>query len=169
MKNYKTALKGIIGENLVTAELARRNIIATTLAGNIPDIDILAYKNNKSIPIQVKTTYEKDNPKRSMQVKASVYLEIIFEGKKQIIKGLKKNDKNLIFVIVKIGGKYSEDEFYIVRQKIIQNIIFKNHSSALKKWGGIRPRNPKSLHGAYDLSDLDEYKDNWKLIVDEIQ
>ena len=96
MKNYKTALKGIIGENLVTAELARRNIIATTLAGNIPDIDILAYKNNKSIPIQVKTTYEKDNPKRSMQVKASVYLEIIFEGKKQIVKGLKKIDKNLI-------------------------------------------------------------------------
>ena len=169
MKNYKTALKGIIGENLVTAELARRNIIATTLAGNIPDIDILAYKDNKSIPIQVKATYEEDNPKGSMQVNASVYLEIEFEGKKQIIKGLKKIDKNLIFVIVKIGGKYSEDEFYIVRQKIIQNIIFKNHSSALKKWGGIRPRNPESLHCAYDLSDLDEYKDNWKLIVDEIQ
>jgi len=66
MKNYKTALKGIIGENLVTAELARRNIIATTLAGNIPDIDILAYKDNKSIPIQVKATYEEDNPKGSM-------------------------------------------------------------------------------------------------------
>jgi hypothetical protein len=169
MKNYKTALKGIIGENLVTAELARRNIIATTLAGNIPDIDILAYKNNKSIPIQVKTTYEKDNPKRSMQVKASVYLEIIFEGKKQIIKGLKKIDKNLIFVIVKIGKKYGNDEFYIVKQSIIQNIILKNHSNALKKWGGIRPRNYKSLHCAYDLSELDKYRDNWKLIVEEIQ
>ena len=55
MKNYKTALKGIIGENLVTAELARRDIVASTLAGNIPDIDILAYKNGKTIPLQVKT------------------------------------------------------------------------------------------------------------------
>ena len=72
-------------------------------------------------------------------------------------------------MIVKIGGKYSEDEFYIVRQKIIQNIIFKNHSNALKKWGGIRPRNYKSLHCAYDLSELDKYRDNWKLIVEEIQ
>ena len=169
MKNYKTALKGIIGENLVTAELARRNIIATTLAGNIPDIDILAYRNNKSIPIQVKATYEEDNPKGSMQVNASVYLEIEFEGKKQIIKGLKKIDKNLIFVIVKIGKKYGNDEFYIVKQSIIQNIILKNHSNALKKWGGIRPRNYKSLHCAYDLSELDKYRDNWKLIVEEIQ
>tara|TARA_B100001079_G_C16221995_1_gene430727 strand:- start:302 stop:796 length:495 start_codon:yes stop_codon:yes gene_type:complete len=164
MKNYKTALKGIIGENLVTAELARRDIVASTLAGNIPDIDILAYKNGKTIPLQVKT-----HAKGSLHVNVANYLEIEFQGKKQIIKGLKKIDKNLIFVIVKIGGKYSEDEFYIVRQKIIQNIIFKNHSNALKKWGGIRPRNPESLHCAYDLSDLDEYKDNWKLIVDEIQ
>ena len=80
-----------------------------------------------------------------------------------------KYSENLIFVIVKIGGKYSEDEFYIVRQKIIQNIVLKNHSNALKKWKGIRPRNPDSLHSAYDLSDIDEYRDNWKLIVDELK
>ena len=55
MKNYKTALKGIIGENLVTAELARRDIVATTFTGNIPDIDILAFKDYKTIPLQVKT------------------------------------------------------------------------------------------------------------------
>ncbi len=85
MKNYKTALKGIIGENLVTAELARRDIVASTLAGNIPDIDILAYKNGKTIPLQVKT-----HTKGSLHVNVANYLEIEFQGKKQIIKGLKK-------------------------------------------------------------------------------
>ena len=165
MKNYKTALKGIIGENLVTAELARRNIVATTFTGNIPDIDILAFKDYKTLPLQVKTLTE-----RSLQIAdVTKYLKIKREGKKQIIEGLNKINENLIFVIVKIGGKYSEDEFYIVRQKIIQNIVFKNHSDALKKWKGIRPKNPDSLHSAYELSDIDQYRDNWKLIVEELK
>jgi len=53
-KSFKTQLAGQIGENLVVAELGRRGIIATALAGNIPDIDILAYANGKSVPLQVK-------------------------------------------------------------------------------------------------------------------
>ena len=130
-----------------------------------PDIDILAFKDYKTIPLQVKTL-----TKRSLHIAdLTKYLKIERKGKKQIIKGLNKINENLIFVIVKIGEKYSEDEFYIVRQKIIQNIVLKNHSNALKKWKGIRPRNPDSLHSAYDLSDIDEYRNNWKLIVEELQ
>ena len=165
MKNYKTALKGIIGENLVTAELARRDIVATTFTGNIPDIDILAFKDGKTIPLQVKTL-----TKVSLHVPdVKKYLKIEREDKKQIIKGLNKIDENLIFVIVKIGEKYSKDEFYIFRQKVLQDIVFNNHSKALKKWKGIRPKNPDSLHSAYNLSDINKYRDNWKLIVDELK
>ena len=102
MKNYKTALKGIIGENLVTAELARRDIVATTFTGNIPDIDILAFKDYKTIPLQVKTL-----TKRSLHIAdLTKYLKIERKGKKQIIKGLNKINEKLIFVIVKIGEKY---------------------------------------------------------------
>ena len=43
-----------IGEHLVTAELGRRKIIATPFAGNVPDIDILAFASGISVPIQVK-------------------------------------------------------------------------------------------------------------------
>ena len=93
MKNYKTALKGIIGENLVTAELARRDIVASTLAGNIPDIDILAYKNGKTIPLQVKTL-----TKGSLHIAdVTKYLKIEREDKKQIIKGLNKINSTYIF------------------------------------------------------------------------
>ena len=54
VKNFSTKLSGQIGENLVVAELGRRGIIATSFAGNVPEIDILAYKDKRSIPIQVK-------------------------------------------------------------------------------------------------------------------
>ena len=49
MKNYSTVLLGALGENLVVSELARRGVVSTTFSGNVPDIDILAFKNNVSI------------------------------------------------------------------------------------------------------------------------
>ena len=54
MPNLNTQLSGQIGENIVVAELGRQKIIATSFAGNVPDIDILAYANGKSVPLQVK-------------------------------------------------------------------------------------------------------------------
>ncbi|NYS25816.1 hypothetical protein HUK65_12515 [Rhodobacteraceae bacterium 2376] len=43
-RNFKTQLAGQIGESLVVAELGRCGIVANTLAGNVPDIDLLAYR-----------------------------------------------------------------------------------------------------------------------------
>lgn len=42
-RNFNTQLAGQIGESLVVAELGRRGIVATAFAGNVPDIDLLAY------------------------------------------------------------------------------------------------------------------------------
>ena len=53
-KNFSNQLTRQISENLVVAELGRREIVATTFSGSVPDIDILAYKNRTSIPLQVK-------------------------------------------------------------------------------------------------------------------
>lgn len=50
-KSFKTQLAGQIGESLVVAELGRRGIVATAFAGNVPDIDLLAYKNGKTAHI----------------------------------------------------------------------------------------------------------------------
>lgn len=44
-RNFNTQLAGQVGESLVVAELGRRGIVATALAGNVPDIDILAYRD----------------------------------------------------------------------------------------------------------------------------
>ena len=50
-------LAGQIGEYLVCAELARRGLIATPFAGNVPTFDVLATDELcRTVPIQVKTT-----------------------------------------------------------------------------------------------------------------
>ena len=50
-----TQLSKQLSENLVAAELARRGIVATPFSGNVPDIDILAFKSGKLISVQVKS------------------------------------------------------------------------------------------------------------------
>ena len=50
-----TQLSKQLSEHMVAAELARRGIVATPFSGNVPDIDILAFKNGKSIPVKVKS------------------------------------------------------------------------------------------------------------------
>ena len=160
-----TKLTGQIGEHLVTAELGRLGIIATPFSGNVPEIDILAHANGITGHIQVKAINAD-----SWQFDIRKFLNVVLERGEQKVLGINEDlDKSIICVFVALGDIIGKDEFYIFRQKVLQNIVFNNHSKALKKWKGIRPRNPDSLHSAYDLSDIDEYRDNWKLIVDELK
>ena len=163
-KNYSKYLSGLIGENLVVAELGRRGIVATNFAGNVPEIDILAYKNGKTTPIQVKSLKN-----GSFSVQADEFLNIKFEGKKQVVKGKKKIDRNLIFAIVIIGKVSGEDRFYICNKGFIQDLIHKLHKSFLKKHDGIRPKNYLSMHCSYKESHLSEKRDNWTLIDDALK
>tara|TARA_B100000886_G_scaffold339586_1_gene305524 strand:- start:1107 stop:1622 length:516 start_codon:yes stop_codon:yes gene_type:complete len=160
VKNFSTKLSGQIGENLVVAELGRRGIIATAFAGNVPEIDILAYKDKRSIPIQVKAL--KDG---SLRTRADYYLNIHFDGKTQTVLGKREDiNRDLTFIIVKVGERLGEDVFYICDQGIIQDLVLKGHSSFLKKHGGIRPRKPSSFDCSVDLKDLNGARDRWELI-----
>ena len=76
VKIFSSKLSAQISENLVVAELVRWGIIATALAGNVPEIDILAYRDKQSIRIQVKGL-----KKGSLQTNAKNYLNIDFDGK----------------------------------------------------------------------------------------
>jgi len=159
-KDYSKILSGQVGENLIVSELGRRGIVATTFAGNVPDIDILAYKNNKSIPLQIKSLAS-----GSLRTNAKKYLNIELKGKKQIIKSLNDNvDRNLIFIIILIGKKLGEDKFYIVKQGIIQDLVYNEHNNFLKKHNGVRPRRFDSFDCSVHLKDLESYENNWSLI-----
>ena len=160
VKNFSSKLSGQIGENLVVAELGRRGIIATAFAGNVPEIDILAYKDKKSIPIQVKAL--KDG---SLRTKADYYLNIDFDGKTQTILGKNKDlNRDLTFIILEVGDKLGEDVFYICEQGMIQDLVLKGYTSFLSKHNGIRPRNPSSFDCSVYLEELEFARDGWELI-----
>ena len=164
MPNFSSKLSGQIGENLVVAELGRRQIIATAFAGNVPEFDILAYKDKQSIPIQVKALKA-----GSLRTNAKRYLDIDFDGKKQTILGKREDvDRELSFIIVKIGKRLGEDEFYICNQGIIQDLVLKGHTTFLEKHGGIRPKNPSSYDCSVNLEELISFKDRWELIFKSI-
>lgn len=159
-KNFSSKLSGQIGENLVVAELGRRGIIATAFAGNVPEIDILAYKDKRSIPIQVKALKA-----GTLRTRADYYLNIKFDGKTQTVLGKREDiNRDLIFIVVKVGETLGEDVFYICDQGKIQDLVLKGHSSFLEKHGGIRPRKPSSMDCSVNLKDLEGTKDRWELI-----
>ena len=111
-----TQLSKQLSENLVTAELARRGVIATPFSGNVPDFDILAFKNGKSTPIQVKSA------KTGNITVANVTKDYLIikqeEGNFQRViskKEMPQWKKDLIFVVVFIGENLGEDRFYICK------------------------------------------------------
>ena len=157
MKNFSTQLSGQVGESLVVAELGRRGFVATSFAGNVPEIDMLAYKDGRSLPLQVKAQRS-----GSISAKADYFLNIRFDDDVQVVDGLnKKIDRGLIFVIIFLGDRMGEDRFYVCKQGAIQDIVFENHSHFLNKHDGIRPKQPRSTHCAYYEKDLINFRDNW--------
>ena len=56
VKDFNSKLSCQIGDSLVVAELGRRGIIKTAFAGNVPEIDILAFRDKRSTPVQVKAS-----------------------------------------------------------------------------------------------------------------
>jgi hypothetical protein len=148
------------GEYLVSAELCRRGYIATSFTGNVPDYDVIAIdKNNRAIPVQVKTIRSK-----SWQLNARNYLDIeIFVNKMQHIKKRDLPDSNLVHIFVKLNDN-CDDEFYIFRFKDLQEIVYSGYKSYLEKHGGKRPKSPGSTHTDVSREQLSGYKDSWELL-----
>lgn len=159
-RNFRTQLAGQIGESLVVAELGRRGIVATAFAGNVPDIDILAYANDTTVPLQVKAWRT-----GSVHFNATRFIKIDFEGDRQTVRGLDETlDGDLIYVFVKIGDGAGQDKYFTLLQRELQAIICKNYGMWLDKHNGVRPRNPKSTHCAVEITSLAKFEYNWALI-----
>lgn len=159
-RNFSTQLAGQIGESLVVAELGRRGIVATSFAGNVPDIDLLAFKDGSSVHLQVKSVRT-----GSVSFDANRFLLIEFDGDKQIVRGPDPEiDGDLIYVFVRIGNSAGEDQFFILEQRQLQEIIKQNHIAWLDKHGGVRPKNPQSTHVSVSLAQLAEVEDHWSLV-----
>lgn len=148
------------GEYLVCAELCRRGYIATSFTGSVPDYDVIAIdKNNKAIQIQVKTIKT-----GTWQLNARNYLDIeITENGKQLIQKKACSNNDLIYIFIKLNEN-EKDDFYLIKLKDLQEIIFQGYKSYLESHNGRRPRNPESTHTDINEIQLNKYKDNWRLL-----
>jgi len=149
-----TQLTRQIGEHLVTAELGRRGIIATPFAGNVPDIDILAYANGISAHEQVKAIN-----KDSWQFDIRKFLDVRLTKKGQKVLGLNKDcNRKIICIFVSVGKQLGDDEFYVFRYGWLQDYFQQGYS------GRIPPKNIKSFHCAIWKKDLKKHLKKWEII-----
>jgi hypothetical protein len=117
-----TQLTRQIGEHLVTAELGRRKVIATPFAGNVPEIDILAFANGIPVPIQVKAING-----ISWQFDIRSFLDVTLTKKGRQVNGLNPNlNRNIICIFVVVGKKLGEDTLYIFQLGWLQD-YFRSH------------------------------------------
>ncbi len=164
-RNFRNQLAGQIGESLVVAELGRRGIIATSFAGNVPDIDVLAYRNGRTLAMQVKAWRT-----GSVHMDATRYLEIEIEGGIQTVVGLREDiDPDLIFAFVKVGAASGEDRFFLLTQLMLQKVIMQSYTAYLTRHGGQRPRNPQTTHNSVTLDQLLPHEGNWDLIAARLE
>lgn len=154
-----------VGEYLVSAELCRREYIATTFTGNVPEFDILAInKKHITIPVQVKAIQS-----GSWQFDARKFMDIEIKNRKQKVTGkIIFSYPDLIYVLVKIVEQ-GRDEFYIMRFRDLQSILFRRYKKNLLAKKGVRSKNPESTHTAIWPHELERYRDNWSLIEESFK
>lgn len=162
MTGQSTQLVRQIGEHLVAARLGRLGLYATPFAGNVPDFDlVVADELGNSILVQVKAIQG-----GAWQFgDASKYLDIELVEKMQHVRGIKKlANPNIIFVLVRLSDT-AEDEFFILTLGEIQEKIRQHYTDYLKRKGGTRPKNYRSLHCALPANELVDFRDNWSVIL----
>jgi len=146
-----------VGEFLVAAELARRGWLAAVLSGNTPDYDLVATDmRGRSVLVQVKAI-----TKGTWQFDAARYVDIKFDGSKQIPGRLKRLAVNPVCVLVVIGEVGAPDQFFVLPMSGLQRRIVSHHRSWLKKQGWVRPKNPKSTHSALSMAQIEDCRDQW--------
>ena len=149
-----TQLVGQVGEHLVTAELGRRGIIATPFAGNVPDIDILAFANGRTGHIQVKAIRGD-----SWQFDIRKFLDVDLLKTRQRVNGKNKAlDRKILCIFVSLGEGLGDDEFYLFRWGWLQDHFFKTYK------GRKLPKNIRSFHCAIWPKDMIRHKAKWRIL-----
>ena len=161
-------LAGQVGEFLVCAELGRRGFIATPFSGNVPAFDVLAADDQcNTVPIQVKASRGDNWPS---DARKWMKLTLDPQTKAQINDGPQEvENPALIYVHVAIAtSNEGKDQFFILTKRQLQKVAIKRYSTWMDTIGWKRPRNPESYDCRYSIQDLEQYRDNWKLITEQL-
>ena len=161
-------LTGQLAEHLVCAELARRGLISTTFAHNVPAFDVLAADERcRTVPIQVKAT-RSDSWRRE----ASHWMKIRFDeaAKTQTFDGeTELATPDLIWVCVAVAKPGGRDRFFILREQDVQQACITNYCGYLNRKDGRRPVNWRSLDCWWEIANIERFENNWDLIVQRLR
>ena len=140
---------GRAGEHFVAGEILRRGGHASTFAGNMPDIDVLAAdkQQDRTAWIQVKTK----RSGRSWQTTTA-------RGEERH----PERDPVRFWVLVDLAS--GDPEYYIVPEWWMANDIHEAHTSYLERHGGQRARSKDSTHHAIPVSRVAEWRGRWDLL-----
>ena len=150
-----------LGEYLTACELARRGLLVATFSGNVPDFDLVAIAaDGRSVPIQVKTIRG-----GSWVFSLDTFAPVHFEGDRQILGSkLVPNIPHLLYVLV-LATTYGQDRFFVLEWEQLQELVLTHYRAWLAAKGGVRPRNPKSLHCSALPEQLGEFEGQWDTIT----
>lgn len=165
---FSNKVVGQTGEFAVCAQLGKLGLIATPFAGNVPHFDVIATNEQlRSMPIQVKASFGNTTWVLG-DARDWLLVDLCPETLRQSISGLKDiYHPDLITIYVWLSKEAGGvDRFFILRKSDVQTVVLKSYSEWLRKHDGLRPRKPDSFHVAISISDLLEFENNWKLILD---
>jgi len=167
IKGWQNKLTAQAGEFLVCAELARRGLVATPFAGNVPGFDVLAADQHlRSLPVQVKTSSGDKWP-----TNACTWMDICLdEAGVQHDRGLVPlPDPHLIFVCVALRRAEGRDRFFVLEKQDLQGVCAGNYRAYMDKHGWKRPRKTDSFDCRYSVTDLLRFEDNWALVEERLR
>ncbi len=155
-------LTGQVGEYRVAAELARRGLIATTFTGNVPHFDIVASDaQGRHVSVQVKTS---NSP--SWQFSVDDFCSVRLSGKRQVVGSLLRAPvRRLVVVMVLLGVDGNPDRFFVCPWTRLRNILVGGHRDWLQEHGGVRPKNPRSMHTVVAMRRLLRYENRWGTVT----
>jgi len=166
-KARRNLLAGRLAEHLVCAELARLELIATTFTHNVPFYDVIATDEEcRSIPIQVKASRDKywrtaaDNWMHTTFIEDEKIQK--FEGKKKL------STLSPLWVCVAVGASRIDDQFFIMTQDQLQEVVIRNYTQELDRLSGKRPKNWQALDSWWSTEDIATFKDNWQIVIDRL-
>jgi hypothetical protein len=140
---------GRAGEHFVAGEILRRGGHASTFAGNMPDIDVLAAdkQQDRTVWIQVKT-------KRA----GRAWQSSITRGR------IREPENSPVRFWILVDLAPADPEYYVMPEWWIENDIHEAHSRYLDRHGGQRARTKDSTHHAIPLERVAEWRDRWDLL-----
>ena len=78
------------------------------------------------------------------------------------------SDPDTVYVFVELGTSQEQDKFYVLTKAQVQDLRCVGYTQFLEKHNCIRPRNPGSYHSGLGTKELEQYRDNWNLIIGQL-